>query len=59
MSGGTRSYEIARRLVNAGHEVHMITSQRHSNDQCQDANKWFVTYEAGIKEHWTKIPYSN
>ncbi len=59
MSGGTRSYEIARRLVNAGHEVHMITSQRHSNDQCQDANKWFVTYEAGIIVHWTKIPYSN
>ena len=28
MSGGTRSYEMARRLVAAGHEVHMVTSER-------------------------------
>ena len=28
MSGGTRSYEIARRLVAAGHEVEIVTSDR-------------------------------
>ncbi|MFN9999310.1 MAG: glycosyltransferase WbuB, partial [bacterium] len=26
MSGSTRSYEMARRLVNMGHEVHLVTS---------------------------------
>ena len=26
MHGGTRSYELARRLVGMGHEVHMVTS---------------------------------
>ena len=28
MAGGTRSYEMARRLVSMGHEVHMLTSRR-------------------------------
>ena len=28
MSGGTRSYEMARRLVEMGHEVNMVTSWR-------------------------------
>ena len=27
MAGGTRSYEMARRLVEAGHEVHMVTTR--------------------------------
>ena len=26
MSGGTRSYEMAKRLVASGHEVHIVTS---------------------------------
>ncbi len=55
MSGGTRSYEFARRLVNMGHDVNMITSWRephHNKD-------WFVTNESGITTHWLPIPYSN
>lgn len=56
MAGGTRSYEMARRLVAAGHEVHMVTSWRN-NDRRQVA--WFTTDEAGIKVHWLPIPYSN
>ena len=28
MIGGSRSYEMARRLVAAGHEVHMVTSDQ-------------------------------
>jgi len=56
MSGGTRSYEMARRMVSAGHEVHMVTSYRE-----QDSNRmgWFQTNEAGIQVHWYPVPYSN
>ena len=56
MSGGTRSYEMARRLVAAGHEVHMITSWRNPDRSNDD---WFETVEAGIKVHWLPVPYSN
>lgn len=55
MSGGTRSFEMARRLVQMGHEVNMVTSWRE-NDGRKD---WFVTDEAGIKVHWVPVPYSN
>lgn len=56
MSGGTRSYEMARRLVDAGHEVHMVTSWRN-DDRC--SSDWFMTEEAGIKVHWLPVAYSN
>ena len=55
MSGGTRSYEMARRLVSAGHEVHMITSDRDHSAK----GDWRVTHEAGIVVHWLSVPYSN
>jgi heme-degrading monooxygenase HmoA len=48
MPGGTRSYEMARRLVAMGHEVNMITSWREPDDR----KTWFKTDEAGIKVHW-------
>lgn len=55
MQGGTRSYEMARRLVKMGHSVSMITSWRE-----QDGRKdWFVTHEDGIEVHWLPVPYSN
>ncbi len=56
MYGGTRSYEMARRMVSAGHEVHMVTSYR---EQDNDRQGWFQTNEAGIQVHWYPIPYSN
>lgn len=56
MSGGTRSYEMARRLVTAGHEVHMITSWR---DPDRVDEEWFETVEAGVNVHWLPVPYSN
>lgn len=56
MSGGTRSYEMARRMVAAGHEVHMVTSYR---EQDSDREGWFQTEEAGIQVHWYPVPYSN
>jgi glycosyltransferase involved in cell wall biosynthesis len=53
MSGSTRSYEMARRLVTMGHEVHLITSTRGYNV----SNK--ITFEEGIFVHWIKVDYSN
>lgn len=55
MSGGTRSYEMARRMVASGHEVHMITSYRETSDK----KNWFQTKEGGIFVHWYPVPYSN
>jgi glycosyltransferase involved in cell wall biosynthesis len=55
MSGSTRSYEMARRFVAQGHEVHMITSWReHSKN-----NDWFVERIDGIHVHWLPVRYSN
>lgn len=55
MSGGTRSYEMARRLVSWGHEVHMITSWRENGRR----GGWFESSEDGIHTHWLPVPYSN
>lgn len=55
MSGGTRSYEMARRLVAKGHEVNMITSWREDDGR----KEWFETDEAGIRVHWLPVIYSN
>lgn len=57
MAGGTRSYEMARRLVAWGHEVHMITTDR--DGRFDSTKTWHETDEAGIHVHWTPIPYSN
>ena len=56
MAGGSRSYEMARRLVADGHEVHMVTS-----DQSGPAadSSWRESLEAGIHVHWTPIRYDN
>lgn len=55
MSGGTRSYEMARRMVAAGYEVHMLTAYREGDKQ----GEWFTTDEAGIQVHWYPVLYSN
>jgi glycosyltransferase involved in cell wall biosynthesis len=57
MTGGTRSYEIARRLVNHGHEVHMVTSARDPRPNA--SRDWTESEEAGIRVHWLPVPYSN
>ncbi|WP_372997152.1 glycosyltransferase family 4 protein [Marinobacter sp.] len=56
MSGGTRSYEMARRMVAAGHEVHMVTSFREEH---REHDGWFQTDESGIQVHWYPVRYSN
>lgn len=55
MPGGTRSYELARRLVARGHEVHMVTAWREPDDR----RDWFRTEEAGIQVHWLPVRYAN
>jgi len=54
-AGGTRSYEMARRMQVAGHQVEMVTTVRGDTD-----NKgWFTTMESGVRVHWFPVPYSN
>jgi glycosyltransferase involved in cell wall biosynthesis len=55
MAGGTRSFEVGRRLAAAGHEVHMITSWRDATPH----RDWFSSTEAGMHVHWLPVPYSN
>lgn len=57
MSGGTRSYEMARRIVAQGHEVHMVTTDRATSRS--GADLWRESVEAGIHVHWAAIPYDN
>ena len=57
MASSTRSYEMARRLVDYGHEVHMVSSYREQGQI--DRKGWFESEEAGIKVHWLPVPYSN
>ncbi|GIE87510.1 glycosyltransferase family 4 protein [Actinoplanes regularis] len=52
MSGGTRSYEFARRLVERGHQVRMITGD-------PDGDRVRISTEAGIVVHWLPVPYDN
>lgn len=54
MSGITRSYEMARRLVQRGHEVHMITA-----DCTREGGGWHETVESGIHVHWIPVAYAN
>ncbi len=55
MAGSTRSYEIARRLVRAGHEVHMVTTRRDDSAP----RGWTRTNEDGIEVHWLGLAYNN
>lgn len=55
MAGGTRSFEMARRMVAAGHEVDLITSRREDSSE----GDWRITVESGIRVHWLPVPYSN
>lgn len=54
--GGTRSYEFARRWVEAGHEVHMITA---SPSDAGIPGRWAPSSLEGIRIHAAQVPYSN
>ena len=55
MPGSTRSYELAKRLVENGHKVFMITSKRDIHQK--QKNGW--TKESGIDVFWIPVSYSN
>jgi len=55
MAGGSRSYEMARRLVAAGHEVLMVTSDQTG----ASGDDWRESNEAGIHVHWAPVRYHN
>jgi len=55
MSSGTRSYEMARRLVKKGHKVYMISS-KHSHSGFKERN---FSIEEGISVWWLPVKYSN
>lgn len=54
-SGGTRSYEMARRFVEAGHRVIMITS----DTDVEGYGDWYSSNVEGIEVHWLPNPYNN
>ena len=53
--GSIRSHEMARRFVERGHEVNLITADRLA----PPGSGWRVSTEAGIRVHWLPVPYSN
>ncbi len=57
MVGSTRSFEMGRRLVEGGHEVHMVTS--NVRPDADTLRGWYETEERGIRVHWLPVPYSN
>jgi glycosyltransferase involved in cell wall biosynthesis len=56
MYGGSRPYEMARRLARFGHEVHVVTSRREAENE--GAGGWTSTEEDGFRAHWIPVPYS-
>ncbi|MCC2597541.1 glycosyltransferase family 4 protein [Pusillimonas sp. MFBS29] len=56
MAGGTRSYEMARRLVSWGHEVHIVTSRAELRAEALD---WHTELIDGINVHWFNNSYNN
>ncbi len=48
---------MARRLVQAGHEVHMVSSDWRATDP--SGRHWEETVEAGIRVYRLTLPYSN
>lgn len=57
--GGTRSYEMARRLVTSGHKVTMITSSANLNEAWAPSAGWHTREFEGIHLEIVRIPYSN
>ncbi|CAH6987789.1 putative glycosyltransferase [Vibrio chagasii] len=58
-NGGTRSYEMARRLVANGHEVTFVTSSAFLSKNYSLVAGWNEIEIHGIKLHVLHLPYSN
>ena len=55
MAGGSRSYEMAKRIAARGHEVHIVTTRREESTY----RGWQVEEIAGFYVHWMHVPYGN
>lgn len=58
-NGGIRSYEMAKRLVEQGHEVNVITTSAFLPSPEKYSEQWNLDSIDGIKLHIYKLPYSN
>ncbi len=58
-NGGTRSYEMAKRLVQQGHSVTMITTSAFLQGQYAFSKGWNRINIDGIDVHIYHLPYSN
>lgn len=56
---GTRSYEMAKRFVAAGHEVTFVTTSAGLIDNYSFKSGWNELIIDGIKLHVLDLPYSN
>ena len=55
--GGTRSYDLAKKFVEAGHQVEFVAS---TNDpKFKKKPTWTIVEKEGIKVHYYYLPYSN
>jgi len=57
--GGTRSYEMARRLVAAGHQVTLLTSSAFLDETWAPGPGWHVREIEGVRVEVYHLPYSN
>ena len=56
MSGGTRAYQFARRLVAEGHDVTVVSGAPPEDAGPPEAA---ITDEAGVTVHWLPVHYDN
>lgn len=56
-SGGTRSYDLAKRFAANGHKVEVVTTT--SDVSYKTSEKWTTINRDGITVHYIYIPYDN
>lgn len=54
MNGGVRSYEFAKRLVESGHEVTVVTADKEN-----DFSGWKTEKLDGFEVQWVSVKYDN
>jgi glycosyltransferase involved in cell wall biosynthesis len=57
MCFGTRSYNIAKKLVERGHSVDLLTLDRDCTISAP--GRWAITTVDGVRVHWLGVKYSN
>ncbi|MGR5452164.1 glycosyltransferase family 4 protein [Vibrio sp. PNB22_3_1] len=58
-NAGTRSYEMAKRLVKNGNQVTFVTSSAFLSSEFKLQDGWNILEIEGIKLHVLHLPYSN